>query len=54
MEGYIKNIANDMRVIIRFNDNQMSNEELRLHVEWLCKDERLFRSFMIYYSKDKN
>ena len=48
-------IHEELRYISRYDDDDLTKNDLRLMVEWLCKDERLLRSFRIYFvQKDKH
>lgn len=42
-------LLEEMRYITRYNEDDLTKADLRLLVEWLCKDERLLRSFMIHF-----
>jgi hypothetical protein len=46
----IKHVTLQLSYLARYDDDQLSKEELRDLVELLCKDKRLLRSFMIYFA----
>jgi len=48
-------IHKQLRYIARYDEDDLTKKDLRLLVEYLCKDQRLLKSFMIHFAmKDKN
>ena len=44
----------ELRYITRYADDDLTKADLRLLVEWLCKDQRLLKSFMIHFAMQIN
>ncbi|NQT77646.1 MAG: hypothetical protein HQ565_08025 [Bacteroidetes bacterium] len=49
-DSIAKHVAMQLSYIARYDDDQLSKEELKDLVELLCKNKRLLRSFRIHFA----